>query len=319
MIATDPKTERFFTAVKEQDTDVFLIQDLGNNWSCQPKANQWSTRVHKYLGRHRVRTRCSHNIRDVAGAKERSQTGGTGVLTVGKLAFNAISSDSDPSGLGRWTWARFRGENGENLRVASIYRPTYNPTGCLSVWNQHKAYFQSINDDRDPRKAFMEDLEKEAKAWLTTGDHIIIGGDVNDDIFGDNITELFQSKLHMNDLTVSTASTHKRKPLLPMFEMATAKLLMVFGELSPFKSKHVDTSKWMPSFLGIMQFFGQTTLTLHLAVLFKNPLPWKPDDSPWKIPSQSRIISSCTRASPTNMTSSIARVLWRTPLFQDNL
>lgn len=46
----------------------------------------------------------------------------------------------------------------------------------------------------------MEDLEKEAKAWLATGDHIIIGGDVNDDIFGDDITELFQNKLHMNDL-----------------------------------------------------------------------------------------------------------------------
>jgi hypothetical protein len=46
----------------------------------------------------------------------------------------------------------------------------------------------------------MEDLEKEAKAWLATGNHIIIGGDLNGDIFGDNITELFQNKLHMNDL-----------------------------------------------------------------------------------------------------------------------
>jgi len=203
VVATDPKTDKLFTAIKETDTSIYLGQDLGNNWSCQSKENQWHTRVQEHLGHYQVRTKCSHNTHDVTGARKRSQAGGTAVLTIGKMAFHACGADSDLSGLGRWTWARYRGTNGVHFRAVSIYRPTLNPTGCLSVWSQHKAYFQSINDDRDPRDAFMQDLEKEAKTWLELGDHIIIGGDVNDDIFGDDIKKLFRDELHMKDLIYS--------------------------------------------------------------------------------------------------------------------
>ena len=122
-----------------------------------------------------------------------------------------MGAGADKSLLGRWTWARYRGENGITLRVASIYRPTLNVTGCLSIWSQHKAYFHSINDDRDPRQAFMQDLETEAKSWLDAGDQLIIGGDLNDDIFSQDIRALFEDKLHLKDL-IYTRHPQEKSP-----------------------------------------------------------------------------------------------------------
>jgi hypothetical protein len=191
------------------------------------------------------------------------------VLTIGKLAFQAMGADSHLSGLGCWPWARYHGGNGENFCAVSIYRPTLNPTGCQSVWAQHKAYFQSINDDRDPGKAFMEDLEKEDKEWLATGDHIVIGGDVNDDIFGGDIIKLFENELHMKDLIYTR---HPKKMLQQLTQGITiTKPSMYCGALNQSKYTNAATLKLMPSFPVIMQPFGPTSiLTLHLVALFKN-------------------------------------------------
>eukprot|EP00978_Attheya_sp_CCMP212_P046229 scaffold379767_cov59-Attheya_sp.AAC.6 len=62
----------------------------------------------------------------------------------------------DPTGLGRWTWTRFRGKGQMCLRVVVVYVPCVS-TGPLSVWSQHLAYFNSMNDDAwaansDPRQ-----------------------------------------------------------------------------------------------------------------------------------------------------------------------
>ena len=83
----------------------------------------------------------------------------------------------DPSGLGRWTWAQYRGKQGIVLRVVSVYMPSKNTNGIISVPAQHKRYLQERNDDRDPRQAFCEDLTTEMDKWLQEGDQLIIGGD----------------------------------------------------------------------------------------------------------------------------------------------
>jgi len=111
----------------------------------------------------------------------------------------AMGTGCDKAKLGRWTWAQYRGKNGMVLHCVSVYRPVPNSTGASSVWNQHKHYLLSQNDDRDPQVAFWEDLRKEAQEWLREGDQLIIGGDVNNEV-RDPAVEIFFSDLSMHNL-----------------------------------------------------------------------------------------------------------------------
>ena len=110
-----------------------------------------------------------------------------------------MGAGTDPTGLGRWTWSRHRGKGGIQLRIVSIYQPCRNTTGALSVWNQHKQYLQNNNDDRNPRTAFLQDLKREMTSWIAAGDHLLVGGDVNENVMHHSIASLFES-FHMSNL-----------------------------------------------------------------------------------------------------------------------
>jgi hypothetical protein len=97
------------------------------------------------------------------------------------FAFFSAGAGSDKAKLGRWTWACYRGKNKVMLWCVTIYHP-HNSPGALTVAAQHRQYFQSRNDDRDPLAAFLEDFEVELQEWLYQGDHVIVGGDINDDV-----------------------------------------------------------------------------------------------------------------------------------------
>jgi hypothetical protein len=89
-----------------------------------------------------------------------NQWGGTGVMCRGKLKHYAMGAGGDPSGLGRWTWARVQGKGGIVLRYVSVYCSCKNKTSMIAVWTQHKTYLQEQNNDRVPRQAFLKDLKK---------------------------------------------------------------------------------------------------------------------------------------------------------------
>jgi hypothetical protein len=76
------------------------------------------------------------------------------------------------------------------LRCVTIYHP-YNSFGALTVASQHRQYFQTQNDDRDPRVAFLEDFEVELQEWIDLGDHVVVGGDINEDVSHPDIEALF--------------------------------------------------------------------------------------------------------------------------------
>ena len=117
----------------------------------------------------------------------------------GKLHHYAMGAGTDPTGLGRWTWSRHRGKAGMKLRIVSIYQPCKNTAGALSVWSQHKQYLQNHNDDRNPRTAFLQDLKLALTSWIAEGDHILVGGDVNENVMHHSITSLFED-FHMTNL-----------------------------------------------------------------------------------------------------------------------
>ena len=142
------------------------------------------------------------------------QKGGVTIFSINTAANRVIQSGQDTTGLGRWTWTRYRGRNGVVLRVISAYRPVLNQSGALGVYNQHKQYMYLHNDDRCPRHALLADIAVEIQQWQQEGDQIILGMDLNDDVRTTTITkpltdlglvELITSK-HGNN----TPSTHNR-------------------------------------------------------------------------------------------------------------
>ncbi len=132
-----------------------------------------------------------HNKHDITG--NRKQWGGTGVMSHGKMKHFGMGAGIDKAQLGRWTWARHRGKGGIVFRIVSIYQPCTNKNGEQSVYAQHKTHLQTHNDDRDPRKAFMEDFQLELSEWIDQGDQIVVGGDVNESVFHRSITSLFDT------------------------------------------------------------------------------------------------------------------------------
>jgi hypothetical protein len=147
--------------------------------------------VEKYLSNRHLCMCFTYNKRDKIRSKV--QYGGKAILSYGLMSHYAMGRGEDKAKLGQWLWARYQGKNAQVLCVVSIYctcAPSTN--GEHTVWAQHKEYLQLINDNRDPRQAWLEDFEDELALWMEAGDHIVIGGNVNEDIFHEDITSLFK-------------------------------------------------------------------------------------------------------------------------------
>jgi exonuclease III len=187
--STEAKDQGICKTVKDLHIDILLMQELGVNWAKVSSENQWKARAGVYLDPSHTRSYMSHNTHSIQVSP--LQAGGTGIMSYGRMAHIGAGAGSDKAKLGRWTWARYQGKNNSFLRCVSLYRPGKGQ-GEETVASQHKQYFQSINDDRDPRSAFLEDFEQELQEWLALGDNVIIGGDLNKEVTSPIISELFE-------------------------------------------------------------------------------------------------------------------------------
>ncbi|MGL5935878.1 MAG: endonuclease/exonuclease/phosphatase family protein, partial [Cetobacterium sp.] len=189
--------ERLFREIYSRDINILCMQEVGCNWTNIHRNQTLQQRLNNTFGPQETKASCMHNRHDLSGSK--NQWGGTGVMCKGKIKHYAIGAGGDPSGLGRWTWARIQGKRGLILRYVSVYCPCENRSGTISVWAQQKTYLQNKNDDRDPRKAFLEDLAKELEEWKNIGDQILLCGDLNHDISSRKIQSFFD-QFHMTNL-----------------------------------------------------------------------------------------------------------------------
>ena len=74
-----------------------------------------------------------------------------------------------------------QGKGDHRLRIVTGYRSCEAP-GVSTTYQQQRRFFRGKNDNRDPRKAFYDDLFHEVTVWKQAGDKIIIGLDANEDI-----------------------------------------------------------------------------------------------------------------------------------------
>ena len=107
---------------------------------------------------------------------------------------------------------RFRGKDGLMLRVIAIYRPC-DSRGESTVAAQHRTFLLNEEIDENPRQVFLDDLSLEITEWRTTGDQLIITGDINDDIRSPLIQTMFAS----HDMHETILSLHPEEPPLATF------------------------------------------------------------------------------------------------------
>jgi hypothetical protein len=84
--------------------------------------------------------------------------------------------------MGRWSSVKLRGKNQRCVWLVTAYRCVKNFHGPLSAWNQQRFILDSCNREEDPIEAFDNDIIFCIKQWIKTGDQIILGIDVKEDI-----------------------------------------------------------------------------------------------------------------------------------------
>jgi hypothetical protein len=111
------------------------------------------------------------------------QHGGVGICTTDEGVHRVLSTNHDPSGLGRWAWVRLQGKAGRTIRIITAYRPC-GASGKGAVWEQHQRHFgiQEPNHVINPRLQFLTDLSTAINAWQSAGDYLILGMDANEDV-----------------------------------------------------------------------------------------------------------------------------------------
>lgn len=132
------------------------------------------------------------------------QPGGTMVLSLNTAAHRVFEIGKDTTGLGRWSWSRYRGRHDLILHVISAYRPCIpQDPGENTTHSQHQRYLDAHNDTRHPRNAMLEDLESHITQYKNQGDQIVVLMDCNEDVRRARITTWLQ-RLELTDVIMST-------------------------------------------------------------------------------------------------------------------
>jgi hypothetical protein len=149
-------------ALKEMEADVFGIAEINLNFRVLGPSFQWSERFRNLQRHHSIHSFNRHN-----SSTKRVLFGGTGLISTGASSHRVINSGADETGMGRWVWTLFAGRNQTQLRVISGYRPNPDHSDRPgTVYSQQEKHLTSIRDKRNPRRAFIKDLEKQLDKWM---------------------------------------------------------------------------------------------------------------------------------------------------------
>ncbi len=97
--------------ITKLDFDIFGIAEVNVNWTHVSEEHRLVNRSrHWWASSHFAST---HNKNSTTRAT--AQYGGVAMWSIDKAAHRVINKGQDPSGLGRWVWVRYRGENNITL------------------------------------------------------------------------------------------------------------------------------------------------------------------------------------------------------------
>ena len=219
-MAKADRSTQFFEHLKLRMPDVTLVNDVGLCWPSLAPEDQWHERA---LSAHMPRHVARFSINSHEITSEKVQWGGTGIILMGEARPRLFQKmGSDPTNLGRWTWAKIQGRNGHFLRVVSAYQPVKNTSETGSSYQQQLRYFREQGVYECPRTLFVRDLKHQIQEWLQEGDHIIVGLDANDDIRKSPVRKMLvdqglkESVLSINAPSVPPETNYKNNKGVPI-------------------------------------------------------------------------------------------------------
>ena len=172
-----PKHAQLGAIAHKLKCEFFGLAELNLQFNYIRSSAQWKERFRHFPRHHSIHA-TNRNF-----PKNQSPTlfGGVGQFSFSTLSHCALSSGIDPTGLGRWVWTRYQGRNGCTLRLITGYRPNPDHSdSTATVFSQHQRFLLEENDDRDPRRAFLEDLGTSIATWQSLGDQIVLCLDANE-------------------------------------------------------------------------------------------------------------------------------------------
>ena len=193
----------------QQQYDIIAINETNKNWKLIPHEQRpWRTLTGIWQS---VHINMNHNTMDLVADK--FQPGGTGVISTNSYAHRVMEKGKDSSGLGRWSYTKYRGKDGMNLVVISVYRPVVNTSGESpnSTWNQHKRHFSGIGLDINPREKLLQDLGQQMRNWYREGSQLIVFMDANEYILSPQLSQFFQ-QFQMNEAILKQHADKKAPP-----------------------------------------------------------------------------------------------------------
>lgn len=113
------KNEMIFETLAKHNIDVAGLSEINKNWRKLKMKHSWKNRASEWW--ENSHSSIAYNSRDKG--RTPFQPSGNITHSIGKASFRVIDCGYDESGLGRWSWTRYRGKHDVTLMAITAYRP----------------------------------------------------------------------------------------------------------------------------------------------------------------------------------------------------
>ena len=197
--AKHEKSEGIRRHMVEKEVDIMGLAETNVNWKkVRNKDTLWD-RTKEWVPDRRIGV--SYNLHQRVQSK--AQPGGTATIAVNDMAQRYKGSGYDESGVGRWSWIVVSGKQNCVTRFVTVYAPQKSGTGLNTVYEQQLSYF-----NHNPIQQFWNDLARAISSWQSSGEQLILMGDWNEEITGENLTLWMRTF----GLTEAITSLHGQTP-----------------------------------------------------------------------------------------------------------
>jgi hypothetical protein len=104
------KHQQIGTAIQETESDTLGFVEHNLNFRVLRPTEQWSERFRQLPRNHSIHTYNRHDT-----TQKRILFGGAAQISTGACSHRATESGADESGMGRWVWTLFAGQNHTTL------------------------------------------------------------------------------------------------------------------------------------------------------------------------------------------------------------
>jgi hypothetical protein len=211
-ISGNPKLTKLMGNIDELEVDVFGFNKHKIN--CLHKDNKRVSLNQLFNGGEVLSRTIGGNFKHpIARTMGRRVEGGTGIAAYGDLA-SMIRSDlsgMDSTGLARWSYMTFSGQEGHLTTVVIGYNPCKSSRSYgQSSYQLQRAYFTMAKQDTCcSQKKFETDLVSLLTSWRQEGRRLIVCLDANDHVYTGKLAKALTGtpQLDLQETMLSTTGT----------------------------------------------------------------------------------------------------------------